>query len=97
MRYIPLVALLLAGCAGLTTESLQRTDTAQLCYIAVTQPENRALAEAELKRRNANCQDHTAEVRRMLEDDARMKTEGMSSGMSRPGGMGMGGGMGRGY
>jgi len=72
VRSILLVPLLLAGCAGLTAESLQRTDTAQVCYIAVTQPENRTLAEAELKRRNANCQEHTAEVRRMLEDDARM-------------------------
>ena len=96
MRSILLVPLLLAGCAGLTAESLQRTDTAQVCYIAVTQPENRTLAEAELKRRNANCQEHTAEVRRMLEDDARMKTEGVSTGAARSGGMGMGGGM-RGY
>lgn len=89
MRAIVLAALVLAGCAGLSAESLQRADTAQVCYLAVTQPENRQLVEAELKRRNANCQDHIAEVRRMQEDDARIGSGSMSSGASRSTGMGM--------
>jgi hypothetical protein len=97
MRTILLASLLLAGCAGLTAESLQRADTAQVCYIAVSQPENRSLAEAELKRRNANCQDHAAEVRRLLDEDARTNAGGMSSGINRPMGAGMGGGGMRGY
>ena len=97
MRYALFASVLLAACASVTAESLQGVDTAQVCYLAVTQPDNQ-LARAELDRRNANCLDHAAEVRRMMDDDARANA-GTTRGLARPsadGGMraGMAGGMG---
>ncbi|HZE58996.1 MAG TPA: hypothetical protein VE085_00390 [Burkholderiales bacterium] len=65
-----------------------------VCYQGVTDPEKRATAAAEVQRRNANCEDYVAEIKRREAERRAGMIQG--SGVQRSGGMGMGGGgMGR--
>ena len=97
MRAALLVLPLVAACAApLTAKDLEGMSTADVCYLGVTNADARALAAAEVQRRNENCQQYEADIKRR---EAERQT-GMiqNSGAQRPSGMGMGGGgMGRGY
>jgi len=91
MRRIAL-CLLLAGCAT-SGDDLKSLTTAEVCYRGATRPEDRQAAAEEIRRRNDDCSQHTAEIDRLREEDirsSRMGTGG-AAGM-RQGGMG---GMGR--
>jgi hypothetical protein len=91
MRYILLCLCFVAACAAITRESLQRTSTAEVCYIGMTQPEHRQMVDTELQRRKADCKDHMAEIRAIESSEARASSfgQGVGEGTPRPtGGMG---------
>ena len=94
MRCILLCVFFVAGCAAITPESLQRTSTAEVCYIGMKQPEHRQMVDTELQRRKADCKDHMDEIRAIENYEARASGmgQGVGEGTPRPAG-----GMGRGY
>jgi hypothetical protein len=59
----PLAAL--AACASTNADSLKRMSTAEVCYVGMVEPEHRQMVDAELQARNANCQDHAAEIAKL--------------------------------
>lgn len=92
MRYIPLCLILLAGCAGVTPQSLQRMPIAEVCYLGMVEPDKQQMAADEVRRRNDDCAQHKAEIERIRDQEARaggqVDTGGMQ-GQQRQGGMGM--------
>lgn len=92
-----LLCLVIAGCAT-TAETLRGKSVAEVCYIGMTEPEHRPLADAEVARRNEDCGKHGAQIQAIREMEARGMgtTQGAGDAVRRPpsgGGMGMG----RGY
>lgn len=92
MRQIPLLLLVLAGCAT-TADDLRKMPTAEVCYIGMTEPEHRQMADAELKRRNDDCISHRAEIANIQAQQARLGGGAAVEGLPQP----SSGGMGRGY
>ena len=99
MRYALICPLLVAACATTTADDLKRMPTAEVCYLGMAQPEHKPMVDAEIQRRNANCQDHAAEIRKMqdLEMRAGRMGEGVGDATPKPSGNTGGGMMGRGY
>jgi hypothetical protein len=95
MRAIPIVSLIvLAGCAA-TAKDFENMPAADVCYRAMTDSSEKAMAEAELQRRRINCQDHTAEIKKI--QDIEQRTGQMGGGVGEGTPKPSGGGMGRGY
>lgn len=96
----PLV--IIAACASTSPKDLEKMSTLDACYLAMMEPDKKPMVEAELQRRNANCEQYSAELKKMA--DQEIRAGGGPSGMdaaksagaptSSGGGMG-GGGMGR--
>jgi hypothetical protein len=95
MRYIPLCLAVLAGCASVTPESLQRLPIAEVCYLGTAEPDKQQMIADEVRRRNDDCDKHRAEINRIRDQEARAAAEsgqasGTQQGQQRQGGMGMG-------
>ena len=94
MRLIAISAAVLAGCASVTPQSLQRMPIAEVCYLGMAEPDKQQMVADEVRRRNEDCSRHTAEINRIREQEARSAAEsGQASGMqgqARQGSMGMG-------
>ena len=93
MRLIAISAAMLAGCAGVTPQSLQKMSIAEVCYLGTVEPDKQQMTEAEVRRRNDDCDRHKAEIDRIRDQEIRAgatDTAG-TQGMGRQsGGMGMG-------
>ena len=93
MRTLPLVVVLLAGCATkVTPESLQRMPIAEVCYLGMVEPDKQQMAADEVRRRNDDCAQHKAEIDRIRDQEMRAGATdvGGVQGAGRQGGMGMG-------
>jgi len=92
MRYIPLCLVVLAGCASVTPESLQRMPIAQVCYLGMVEPDKQQMVADEVRRRNDDCDKHKAEIDRVHDQEMRAGAtdSGGAQGTSRQSGMGMG-------
>ena len=92
MRPLTLSLLLLAGCASVTPESLQRMPIAQVCYLGMVEPDKQQMVDNEVRRRNEDCSRHQAEMDRIRDREMRAGAtdSGGTQGMGRQGGMGMG-------
>jgi len=94
MRLIAISAAVLAGCASVTPQSLQRMPIAEVCYLGMAEPDKQQMVNDEVRRRNEDCSRHTAEINRIREQEARAAAEsGQASGVqgqARQGSMGMG-------
>jgi hypothetical protein len=104
MRAILLCPLLvIAACAAPSAKDLEKQPPAEVCYMGMTQPENKQMVDAELQRRKINCQEYSAEIKKIhdLEQRAGRMGEAVGEGTPKAGtNMGSGssgGGMGRGY
>ena len=75
MRLIAISAAMLAGCAAVTPQSLQKMPIAEVCYLGTVEPEKQQLADDEVRRRNEDCSRHTAEIQRIREMEARAAAE----------------------
>jgi len=98
MRTLPLVVVLLAGCATkVTPESLQRMPIAEVCYLGMVEPDKQQMAADEVRRRNDDCAQHKAEIDRIRDQEMRAGGDvgGVPTTGRQSGGGGMG--MGRGY
>ena len=73
MRPIQLfpLALVLAACAGATPKDVEKMSTVDACYLGMMEPEKKPLVDAEMQRRNANCMDHEAELKKMAQQEMR--------------------------
>jgi len=95
MRALLLCLLaVLAACAGATPKDVEKMSTVDACYLAMMEPENKPMVDAEMQRRKANCMDHEAELKKMA--DAEMRAGGTAPGASVTGGGQKQGGMGGG-
>jgi hypothetical protein len=82
---------IVAACAATTPKDLERMPIAEVCYLGMSDPDQKPMADAEVARRKANCQDHTAEIKKIedIERRAGMGDAGTAQGGARPsGGMG---------
>src|SRR6202008_1018806 len=75
MRYIPLCLVLLAGCASVTPESLQKMSIAEACYLGRVEPEKQQMVNDEVRRRNEDCAQHKAEIDRISAMESRAAAE----------------------
>jgi hypothetical protein len=98
MRYALLCPLfVIAACAAPSAKDLEKQPPAEVCYMGMTQPENKQLVDAEIQRRKINCQDYAAELQKMQDMEMRAGG-GMGTGEAAPkSATPSGGGMGRGY
>jgi hypothetical protein len=95
MRYAPLCFAVLAGCASVTPQSLQRMPIAEVCYLGTVEPDKQQLVADEVRRRNEDCSRHTAEINRIRDQEARAAAESGQGAATpgqaaRQGSMGMG-------
>jgi len=95
MRYAPLCFAVLAGCASVTPQSLQRMPIAEVCYLGTAEPDKQQMANDEVRRRNEDCSRHTAEINRIRDQEARAAAESGQGAATpgqapRQGSMGMG-------
>ena len=95
MRYAPLCFAVLAGCASVTPQSLQRMPIAEVCYLGTAEPDKQQMANDEVRRRNEDCSQHTAEINRIRDQEARAAAESGQGAATpgqapRQGSMGMG-------
>ena len=101
MRAIQLfpLALVLAACAGATAKDVEKMSTVDACYLGMMEPEKKPLVDAEMQRRNANCMDHEAELKKMADQEMRAGGSGpQGTDAAKSSGYGVapsGGGMGR--
>lgn len=93
----PLVAI--AACASTSPKDLAKMSAIDVCYLAMMDPDEKPKAETELRRRDANCDQYSAELKKMADQEMRAGGSGpqstnaaKSSGYGTPSG---GGGMGR--
>jgi hypothetical protein len=99
MRYIPLCLVVLAGCAAVTPERLQKMSIAEVCYLGMVEPDKQQMAADEVRRRNDDCAQHKAEIDRIRDQEMRAGAtdvggvQGAGAAARPSGGMGMG----RGY
>ncbi len=63
--------LAIAACASTSPKDLEKMSTIDVCYLAMMEPDQKPLAEAEIRRRNANCDQYTAELKKMAEQEMR--------------------------
>jgi hypothetical protein len=89
----PLAAL--AACAATTPKDLEKMPAAEVCYLAMIDSSDKDAAQAEVNRRRVNCQDHTAEIKKI--QDIEQRTGSMGGGVGEGTPKPSGGGMGRGY
>jgi len=75
MRYIPLCLVLLAGCASVTPESLQKMSIAEVCYLGTVEPDKQQMVNDEVRRRNEDCAQHKAEIDRISAMESRAAAE----------------------
>ena len=75
MRLFTVSLLLLAGCAAVTPQSLQKMPIAEVCYLGTVEPDKQQMTEAEVRRRNDDCDRHKAEIDRIREMEARAAAE----------------------
>jgi hypothetical protein len=98
MRTILLCPLFVAaGCAAPSAKDLEKQPPAEVCYMGMTQPENKQMVDAEIQRRKINCQDYAAEIKKIQEIEMRAGRMGEGVGEGTPKGGTSSGGMGRGY
>jgi len=99
MRYTPLCFLLLAACAAVTPDRLQKMPIAEVCYLGMVEPDKQQMAADEVRRRNDDCARHKAEIDKIRDEEMRAGGDvGGAQGAARQGGGASGGmGMGRGY
>ena len=95
MRLIAISAAVLAGCASVTPQSLQRMPIAEVCYLGTAEPDKQQMANDEVRRRNEDCSRHTAEINRIRDQEARAAAESGQGAATpgqapRQGSMGMG-------
>ena len=95
MRYAPLCFAVLAGCASVTPQTLQRMPIAEVCYLGTAEPDKQQMANDEVRRRNEDCSRHTAEINRIRDQEARAAAESGQGAATpgqapRQGSMGMG-------
>jgi len=87
----PLAAL--AACAAPTPKDMEKLSAAEVCYRAMIDSSEKEMAQAEVNRRRVNCQDHTAEIKKIQDMEQRVGGTGggVSEGTPKPSGGGMGG------
>jgi hypothetical protein len=66
---LPLLAL--AACAATSPKDVEKMSTVDACYLAMVEPEKKAMVDAEINRRKANCMDHEAELKKMADLEMR--------------------------
>src|SRR5215472_6014609 len=85
----------LAGCASTSAKDLEKMSTIDVCYFAMMEPDQKAMAKAEIRRRNANCDQYSAELKKMADQEMRAGGSGPSTSDAAKAGAGtMGGGTG---
>ena len=95
---ILLSSLFIAACATSNTTDLKRMSTAEVCYFGMVEPEKQQMAMDEVRRRNDDCNQHSAEIAKIRDLEARAGAnpgganpmEGSGSGAQRSGSMGRG-------
>ena len=75
MRLLTVLLVLLAGCASVTPQSLQKMPIAEVCYLGTVEADKQQMVNDEVRRRNDDCSRHTAEIQRIREMDARAAAE----------------------
>jgi hypothetical protein len=87
----PLAAL--AACAAPSPKDMEKLPAAEVCYRAMAEPSQKEMAQAEISRRSINCQEHTAEIKKIQDMEQRLGGTGggVGEGTPKPSG-GMGGG-----
>jgi hypothetical protein len=65
---LPLVVL--AGCAS-SPKDYEKMSAIDVCYTAMVDPDAKPMAEAEIRRRNINCEPYSAELRKMADQEMR--------------------------
>src|SRR3954469_5094168 len=65
----PLV--LVAACASTSPKDLEKMSAIDVCYVAMMDADQKQLAEAELRRRNINCEPYSAELKKMADQEMR--------------------------
>src|SRR5439155_8824839 len=94
---LPLLAL--AACAATSPKDVEKMSTVDACYLAMVEPEKKAMVDAEINRRKANCMDHEAELKKMADLEMRAGGSGpQGTDAAKASGYGVapsGGGMGR--
>ena len=94
---LALPLLVLAACASNSPKDLQKMSTLDVCYEAMMEPDKKPMAEAEIRRRNTNCDQYSAELKKMAEQEMRAGGSGPQAGdaAKAAGAQSSGGGMGR--
>jgi hypothetical protein len=92
---ILLCPLFVAACAS-SPKDLQSMPIAEVCYLGMVEPEKQQAVAEEVRRRNEDCNRHSAEIAKIRDIETRA---GMSPGTAPTdaGTPRSGGGMGRGY
>ena len=92
---IVLPLFVLAACASTSPQDLQKMSTVDVCYMGMMEPDKKPMVEAELQRRSANCEQYSAELKKMADQEMRAGgsgPQGTDAARSAPSGTG---GMGR--
>jgi hypothetical protein len=95
---LPLIVL--AACASTSPKDVEKMSTIDACYMAMMDPDAKAMVDAEMQRRKANCMDHEAELKKMADEEMRAGGAGPATTEAAKPGLGGGpsggtGGMGR--
>ena len=79
MRSIVMLLPLLAACAAPTAKDMEKMSAPEVCYLAMIDSSEKDMAQAEVNRRRVNCQDHTAEIKKIA--DIEQRTGAMGGGV----------------
>jgi hypothetical protein len=89
MRYV--LACLVVVVGGCASADVGKMSAAELCYARMVDEDTRPKAEAEITRRKVDCNQHSAEVKKMHEQEQRAGQTGggYTEGTPRSGGTGL--------
>ena len=93
-----LPAALLAACAGPSPKDLEKMSTLDVCYESYMDADKKAIVDAELTRRQENCDKYAAKLKEMASQEARAGgpgAQGTDAAKSSGYGSAPSGGMGR--
>ncbi|MBV9189229.1 MAG: hypothetical protein JOZ85_02015 [Betaproteobacteria bacterium] len=91
-----LAAVLLAACASTSSKDLEKMSTLDVCYEGMMDQDKKAMVDAELNRRQENCDKYADKLKEMASQEARAGGGIGGQDAKSTGAPTMGGGM-RGY
>ncbi|HTM62270.1 MAG TPA: hypothetical protein VL199_18125 [Burkholderiales bacterium] len=66
-----LPVVLLAACASTSPKDLEKMSTIDVCYEGMMDPDKKAMVDAELTRRQENCDKYAEKLKEMARQEAR--------------------------